>query len=263
MKHPGDEFAMIFKILIVEVLLGMSPVGFFDGPRDKPALWNGSWASSRIATSSDLTGSTVILWNNARGDGVNNARFHRFTDDEAFSYSLRYLAGCTGIVIVSKEAVYLAHYWESISFNQDLETDPNNPDEPPKTRYKTQDNAFRYTVTRALRKGIRKNGVVEQDSLQAHAHEMDDDSLHGFLMIPQTGSSDVGIGPEDPYRKYWEMLKEEVGKILPRLDPIANPDRWHEYRCAPAQTEENIGDFRPLKHTARGRLSEDGSMEWE
>ncbi|KAF6801132.1 hypothetical protein CSOJ01_11990 [Colletotrichum sojae] len=225
---------------------------------------------------------TFLAWEDALGNDANNAQFHRFNNNEAFSYSWSHLRGCTGFFIVSKRGVYVAHYWETIGFNQHKIPNPDDPTAEPTTRYKTQGIAFYNTITRGLRSGINRGGVAEQDSLRGHAQEIDDDSIHAFLMIPQTGNSDVGIGPEDPYRKYWEKMKKEVGMILPRLN---NPDRWHEYKYAPAQDKEWVGAFDPLEHSARGRLLfkydpdhhgkkktflmaettrlEEGCMEWE
>ncbi|KAF9880715.1 hypothetical protein CkaCkLH20_01757 [Colletotrichum karsti] len=192
---------------------------------------------------------TLLWWRNADGYDVNNARFLKFKDDEAFSYSMRGLAGCTGMVIVSKKGVYLAHYWESISFSQNTIDEDSD-----QTRYTTQDRAFHYTIIHALRNGINRQGIVEQDSLKAHAGEIDDDSIQGYLMIPRTGYAVEGIGPQDPYRTYWEKLKKEVGTILPRLNPDTNPNRWHEYKYRPVEKEETTEDFDPLEKTARGRL---------
>jgi hypothetical protein len=197
-----------------------------------------------------------LHWTNPdRGIDVNTAEF-RPLEDESFSYSLIGLVGvcfplslfsrsyaacmltqtskCTGMVILSKRDVYMAHYWENIAFNQDKET--------PGTEYKTQDQAFTQTVKRVLEKGIaRQNEAKEQDSLRANAAAIDDDSIHGVLMIPRTGNLYVGIGPDDPYRTYWNKLKDVVHGILPRLDPN-DPIRWTEYRYNRQQNEETTVD---------------------
>lgn len=72
--------------------------------------------------------------------------------------------------------------------------------------------------------------MEEQAFLRANAAAIDDDFIHAFLMIPATGPSDgTGTGVDDPYRKYWDLLKKTVHEILPRLDP-QDQTRWIEYR---------------------------------
>jgi len=36
-----------------------------------------------------------------------------------FSYAAARLQGCTMLVVISRKGTYMAHYWESISFDPD------------------------------------------------------------------------------------------------------------------------------------------------
>lgn len=94
--------------------------------------------------------------------------------------------------------------------------------------YGTQDIAFDQTVRMGLEKGISEASFVDQGSLPAKAALIDDDSIHGFLMVPTKGFSESGKEVEDAYRVWWEKLKGIVNRILPKLDHKDEP-RWSEY----------------------------------
>jgi hypothetical protein len=159
------------------------------------------------------------------------------------------LLQCTGLLIVSKKGIYIAHYWENISFNMD----PVYRD-----RYKTQKGAFQATVARGLRDGVvgdpRLGYRREQESLRSVAQLIDHESIHAFLMIPDTDPD----GTPDPYREYWDRIKSIVGEILQRLNNPNDANRWTEYSYHPQQDEEitvvNGVEIEPLLTTSRGRM---------
>lgn len=103
----------------------------------------------------------------------------------------------------------------------------------------------------------RRGQPKEQDSLNAAAHLIDDESIRAYLMIPRTGPAEPGeVAVDDPYRIYWTRLKEIVGDILPRL---RDQSRWSEYRYHPRQKEEiryegTPQEEDPLWLTARGKI---------
>ncbi|KAK8016934.1 hypothetical protein PG993_015123 [Apiospora rasikravindrae] len=173
---------------------------------------------------------------------ANSAEFKPL-GDEPFSYNIVGLTGCTAMVLLSKRGIYIAHYFENIAFNKDR----NSP-------YKSQQTAFLHTVQQGLRRGR----LNEQVSLASNAIAIDDDSLHGFLIIPKTGpGNDNTQIVEDPYREWWEKIKTTVGSILPRLN---DPGRWHEYKYAPQQEEQIVRDeqgeaiYEPIWATSSGRV---------
>jgi hypothetical protein len=196
---------------------------------------------------------SVILWNNVNGNNCNNAQFSLLAD-KAMSLNLRFLVGCTGMVIMSRKAVYIAHYWENIAFMQDDKTPV--PWKNGRGQL-SQQLAFDQTVVRGLRRGINPPGLKRplQDSLMLNADAIDDDTIVAYLMIPDTGhgATDAEMVP-DPYRVWWEKIKREVGRILPRLDPTLHPDKWHEYAYHPLQDEEKQQDPQILRKVARSRL---------
>lgn len=161
------------------------------------------------------------------------SRFEKFKDDEAFSLGTGGLCGCTALVIVSRKAVYGAHYWESISFD---------PDEEWVNEYGSAEEVFRQTVIKGLEDGVVTNGVEEQASLRDHATEIDDDHIRAYLMIPAETWDDV----PDGYRDKWNLLKSTVGNLVPKLRDNA---RWKEIKYDALE----MGD-RLLEDTARGKI---------
>jgi hypothetical protein len=195
--------------------------------------------------------SKLIHWHNKDGEGVNTAEFKSFEGRKTkFGMHIIGLAGCTGLLIVSKKGVYIAHYWENIAFNQDQGTTPRP--------WPEQEQAFQQTVIRGLELGVVGNPIrgsqQEQASLRAIAAEIDDESIHAFLIIPATGQSDEpGPGIPDPYRDYWNRIKEQVGQIILNLNPN-NPGRWTEYAYRPVEDEEEEGREYTLFRSSRGRV---------
>jgi len=184
-----------------------------------------------------------VAWSSQAGYNVNNAVFRRFRG-QAFSYSLTGLAGCTALVIVSRQAVYVAHYWENIAFDMDAGIVPS---------YASQEDAFQESVIRGLQDGVVIDGMREQDSLHRNRRQFADEYVHAFLMIPATDTTNT---VRDPYRDAWETIKQVVGGIIPLLQ---DPGRWTEYPYQPIQETDTIRDafnnivFNPWK-TSRGRL---------
>ncbi|KAK0610870.1 hypothetical protein B0T14DRAFT_529228 [Immersiella caudata] len=198
--------------------------------------------------------SKLIHWQNRYKEGVNTADYKIFAERKTkFGMHIIGLAGCTGLLIVSKKGVYMAHYWENIAFNQDKKTPRPYPD---------QEQAFEGTVIRGLEQGVvgdpARGAKQEQASLRAVAPALDDEDIHAFLIIPATGQSDVGLGIPDPYRTYWSRIKNTVGEILPRLKPKTDPtdtDLWTEYPYRPVEDEEEEPGKAPwLWRSSRGRI---------
>lgn len=97
----------------------------------------------------------------------------------------------------------------------------------------------------------RQNEMKEQDSLSTVIAQIDNKNLHEFLMIPKTEPAANGVGLDDPYRAYWDKIKQIVASILPRL---SDPSKWSEYRYKPVQDEEGVDADSSLWNTARGRM---------
>lgn len=141
------------------------------------------------------------------------------------------------MVLVSKRAIYFGHYWENVGFSLDPVWEDTYP---------TQEIAFDQTIRKGLQQGIENRRVREQASLLANAALLDDDSLHGFLMIPRRGfqpAEDLSglVEVDDAYRAAWDEMKAIVHQILPRLDP-ADQSKWTEYRYDATNDEDILYD---------------------
>ncbi|KAF6804321.1 hypothetical protein CSOJ01_10290 [Colletotrichum sojae] len=139
------------------------------------------------------------------------------------------LEGCTGMLLVSRKGMYGAHYWESQVFNLDKKW---------LDIYDTAENAFQTLVIDALNKGDKFHRALKGEV----ARDIEDSSLRAYLMIPDMDEA----ANRDPYRDQWNRIKEEVGKIVPRLKDQA---LWKEVVYHPAQDDEL-----PQGKDARGKM---------
>lgn len=177
---------------------------------------------------------TQIIWQKkvkGEWEDMATADFMEFKN-MAFSYGTGYLCGCTVLYIISRKGVYVAHYWENISFN---------PDPVWLEKYKDADRAFQQTVIKGLNDGIGKGANIEQVSLRLQVDKIADDDVKAYLMIPSAGNNDE----PDPYREKWEKIKETVNGLIPKLK---EPDRWTEIKY------DALNDDDPqLQNSAKGR----------
>ena len=204
---------------------------------------------------------TAIVWqNDVDGEAQDMATsvFEEFQvlkgsepiDREAFSLGTEGLCGCTTLIIISRRAVYMAHYWESISFD---------PDEVWLDHYGSEDNCFERTVIDGLTYGVKSGGSQEQVSLKGQASKIEDQYIKAYLIIPTESSNDV----VDGYRNRWNQLKGTVNKFVPTINtpplplspgtaPPPGPppkDRWTEVKYDALDNTSPL-----LENTARGRV---------
>lgn len=153
-----------------------------------------------------------IVWENHLGNDQNTAKADVF-GATAISVGMRYLTGCTGLVVVSRQGWYATHYWESISFvpsKNDLKM----------WKFKDEEDALQRSVLTPLEKGKGQG----QASLKKNAGLFADDSVRAYLVIPaQQLKGDVGKS-----REKWDRIKATVGSLIPGLEQEAHGDRWKE-----------------------------------
>lgn len=180
--------------------------------------------------------SDAIVWRKGPDrdpEDMATSTFREF-QDKAFSLGTSELCGCTTLVIISRRAVYISHYWENISFATD---------EVWLTVYGTPQNAFQQTVIRGLTRGVNPNGSPpEQVSLRNQAGRLEDTYVRAYLMIPDTDVDENPVG----YRPQWNAIKSLVNRFVPTL---ATGDRWREVMYTPHGDNPDL-----LKNTALGRL---------
>lgn len=128
------------------------------------------------------------------------------TEEKAFSMATPGLCGCTVLAIVSRSAVYIAHYWENISFWAD------DVFLKPQGTFRNQDDAFQKTVIKGLTEGAGRARTPEQVRLKDKA-KLNDPSVRAYLMIPNKNSD----GKEDPYRNYWNQIRAKAREFVPAL----------------------------------------------
>ncbi|RYP14250.1 hypothetical protein DL765_006501 [Monosporascus sp. GIB2] len=195
-------------------------------------------------------------YENQVGRDVNTGVFVQWRprSQELQGLSLKYMAGCTALVLVSRKGAFMGHYWENIGFNLDEEEHGD--------LYPDQETAFRRSILDLLHQGSRDHQSLD---VLARQNSLADDHLQAFLMIPDTGNAAEGLGPPDPYREYWNRMKAEINRIFPIL---AEPNRWFEYQYRPVQNEDKLYELDdnqeeiadadhiiedPLETEARGR----------
>lgn len=154
-------------------------------------------------------------------------------EDEAFSLGTGFLCGCTTLVIISRKAVYIGHYWENISFS---------PDKDWLDLYKNAEAAFKRTVINGLTVGVGRGNYPEQVSLQGQKSKIEDSYVHAYLMIPSNDSN----GDENGYRDKWEEIKKTVNGFVHTLSA---ENRWTEVKYDPLPKKSRL-----LRDTARGRI---------
>ncbi|KAJ4359517.1 uncharacterized protein N0V89_000072 [Didymosphaeria variabile] len=202
-------------------------------------------------TESDSLDNYPVVWDRSQGrdsEGqsrpradFNTATFLEYSkcfirDKKEFSMSTSVLEGCTVLAIISRRAVYVAHYWESIAFA---------PDEEDLERWQTAERIFELFVEKGLRQGIGKGDKPQQHSLARNAQYIDDEYIQAYLLVPSDTWNEIPGG----YPQQWAKLKNIVGDILPRLkikDGEQN-GRWHEIQY------ERVGTRTDLLDTHRGR----------
>lgn len=152
---------------------------------------------------------------------------------KAFSFATGGLCGCTALFVISRRAVYVAHYWENISFS---------PDKAWVDEYGDADNAFQQTVIKGLNDGVGRGQNPEQVSLKSKVNRIADDHVRAYLMIPTTNADEV----EDAYRDKWNLMKETVNGLIPRL---REDGRWTEIRYEALDSTDPM-----LSETAMGKV---------
>jgi hypothetical protein len=138
-----------------------------------------------------------VVWqigNTKDPSDVNTAVYRDFKKER--SLVMIRLQGCTGLAIVGRKGVYMAHYWENISFA---------PDKTQKLPGESNDEAFKRTVLDGLRKGISYPGKTQQMPLTNFARDIGDkdDHLMAYLIRPMKAAeqdqdaADEAAGRED------------------------------------------------------------------
>jgi hypothetical protein len=170
---------------------------------------------------------------------VNTAVFEEFSDwpNRELSFSATQLKGCTMLAIISRKGVYLAHYWESISFSTG---EADCPD--PWKLYKSQENIFDKTVLRGLKVGIGRYNDPQQVSLWGQVNRFSDSDMQAYLVHPSSNDQEDG-----DYGDLWAKMKAVVVEKLPQLN---TGSRWHEHPYDPVPD----GELYKLRSTPRGRL---------
>lgn len=183
------------------------------------------WMVDKLAA--DLFVSSV--WQNPVADELEDMATSSFTEfgSTAISLGTGLLCGCTTLVIISRKGVYMAHYWESMSFD---------PNEDWLEEYGTVDDCFKKTFIKGLTEGI------SGEQVPLKASEIEDTTIRAYLMIP----SETADGDANGYRKQWDEIKTTVNKLVPTL---GTGDRWEEVKYVVVEN-----DWRTLRTTARGRV---------
>ncbi|KAI9678753.1 MAG: hypothetical protein M1817_005810 [Caeruleum heppii] len=137
--------------------------------------------------------------------------FRALSDRRAESLGLSGLCGCTVLAIISREAVFMAHYFEDRSFN------PNSEDELDGIPL-TPQRAFDETVIKGLYEGLSHY----QRSLSQFAGHFQR-AATAFLITPSYGTGNRPV--RDPYRPLLSQLKHAVQDIVPDL---TRTGAWNE-----------------------------------
>ncbi|KAH8431508.1 uncharacterized protein LDX57_009171 [Aspergillus melleus] len=140
-----------------------------------------------------------------------------------FSTGIEGLKGCTALYIISRKAVYGAHYWESVSFAPEkiwLNGDP---------KLKKQE-LFELTVTDMLKNGGKLHAPLVADKIE-------DDHIKAYLIRPSKVFRQFKNPQASDYTKQWNQIKATVGELVPTL---ADPDRWYDVKYYPAANNKEL-----------------------
>lgn len=199
-----------------------------------------TWMTEELSKDSNRP----IIWQrkkNGQPEDMATSAYTEFAQEkEAFSMGTAGLCGCTVLIIVSRQAVYIGHYWESISFwtNDEWLKSNGGP-------FKDQDDAFQKTVIKGLTEGARAG--KEQVMLKGKDKWLNDDYTQAYLMIPNKNSA----GKNDPYRDQWKQMIAKAGEFIPKLIEKNDDGTWkriHEHPYTPLP-----GDPR-LDTTSAGKI---------
>lgn len=205
---------------------------------------------------------TPIAWDDGTGTDFNTAVFkdleifveenRKPKEPEALSLGIDGLCGCTVLMVASRTGVYMAHYFESLSFSTD---------EIWVKHFEGKD-AFEETVLKGLEEGVIgdtpskiENPQAEQVSLRAHAGRirqgggLGGENIKRFLIHPSNFPPYPPYTEEETaeiYRVKWDRIRKEVDRILGAL-PSAKD--WKEFEYAALDNDD-----RRLTDTARGKL---------
>ncbi|KAH0559210.1 hypothetical protein GP486_004276 [Trichoglossum hirsutum] len=168
---------------------------------------------------------TIIC--NSQPNTVSKFMTTDINNSPAFNMGVRGLCGCTAIVLTNPNAVYMAHFWEDLSFNAGGGL--------------TADQNFQNNVINFL-----SNGGVGGPSLVQHANDFNDPSTLLIVVSPnyrrrllynQAGS---------------DYINQLVAHIQTTLPAATNLGPWI-YPYIPVSSGTTNGDLE-LDNTAKGRL---------
>lgn len=178
-----------------------------------------------------------IVWDRAAGQGqradFNTALLMEYKypirDSKEFSMSTTGLHGCTVLAIISRKAVYMTHYWESITFAPDAES---------VARYQSRDRIFQLFIEKGLRSGIGQ----QQHALGRGVKDIDDEHIQAYLLRP----SDTWERDPQGYPDQWDAIKRIVGELIPRLkiESGQQNDRWHDIVYERVEDEDQLEGHR-------------------
>ncbi len=131
-------------------------------------------------------------------DTVSTASYKRF-GRKPTSFGISELSGCTTLVVVSRTGAYIGHYFENLSFDPDPDVPYGGDPEA----------AFQNTVLNGLEFGIKRRNKIDQDSLKAHAHNLQ--GGRAFLIVPVNGPDDQQM----PYQNMWNRMQRSVQAMVP------------------------------------------------
>lgn len=144
---------------------------------------------------------------------VNTATFKKFTAEKKISLATPDLHGCSCLAIVSREGVYITHYWESIAYApaEDDDDEKELPEEE-------QVALFEKYVLSGLREGIKGPKITEQVPLRSNAKDLEDDHTYAYLIHPSPSPHN-----RNGYEKEAQKIRAVVEEYLPK---IKSSGRW-------------------------------------
>lgn len=116
------------------------------------------------------------------GNDINSALYSEIGGSDRVSMGLSGLTGCTALIVMSEQAVYFGHFWETPSFE--------SPED------------FRDQVTNLLNNGRNENADV-QNSLASHANAFRD----------VRGGSAFIIWPDPTEYDYTDMINQLSAQV--------------------------------------------------
>ncbi|KAK2756752.1 hypothetical protein FQN54_005198 [Arachnomyces sp. PD_36] len=203
-EHIQREFSSFFPGVNVSDIIDKRTLP--SAPDDKEEYLN--WLFRHIRHGDDAH---LLPYVRKNGKGKSSHQIHHFLETP-FSAGLDGLEGCTGIVVISRYAVYIAHFWDVPSFREKKFDDKGVPIGMPFNEANFQNDVLGY-----LRDTLNAPEFTNSDS------QFPDPSPTAIMIAPQKkrhGAEDERVFKYDEAEKILSDIDQQIKSILGTTEDV-------------------------------------------